>query len=407
MQNFFSSIDFKKEFDKFNAASKKMINDMLRKMFTNQIKENFLIRILCDIQEDSNYKQNYHKWFEEYFPEGLPDTVANDFNIKKEICNYIVGSHSSRTILKSKEEISILYSDNKYASLIKHDVFLALEIRTFAGKLYRKENLFLVDQLLYYPMMLKLFALINILGSKINEINDSVLNALLLNIWQKALGVFAMVDYGTLDNGYTMARGMIESYVTLITLYYFPNAKKKYNKFTEYKIDKLSQDNYSDEFLALYNKIDTKQVTINDYLNYGWYDDIIEFLYMQKNIRYTFSSMFRLHEMKNTISDSSLLEALYKRCHGFVHGNTIINKFHIICYIELSQILYLCLVPLCKILNIKAEVNSVDLIKELDDAYKNITNLKGKTLEMNLVDFYNEKYKIFIMKNIKSSIFNW
>lgn len=144
-------------------------------------------------------------------------------------------------------------------------------------------------------MMLKLFALMNILGTNINQTHDSVLNGLFLNIWQKALGVFAMIDYGTLDNGYTMARGMIESYVTLITLYHFPNAKKKYNKFTEYKIDKISQDIYSDEFLALYNKIDTKQVTINDYLNYGWYDDIIEFLYMQKNVKYTFSSMFRLH----------------------------------------------------------------------------------------------------------------
>lgn len=393
MQNFIPPIDFKKEIDKFNSASKKMINDMLRKMFTNQIKENFLIRILCEIVEDSNYKQNYHKWFEEYFPEGLPDIGANDFNIKKEICNYIVGSHSLRTSLKSNEEISILYSDNKYVSLIKHDVFLALEIRTYAGRLYRKENLILGNQLLYYPMMLKLFALMNILGTNINQIHDSVLNGLFLNIWQKALGVFAMIDYGTLDNGYTMARGMIESYVTLITLYYFPNAKKKYNKFTEYKIDKLSQDIYSDEFLALYNKIDTKQVTINDYLNYGWYDDIIEFLYMQKNVRYTFSSMFRLHEMKNTVFDSSLLETLYKRCHGFVHGNTIKSKFSIICYIELSEMLYLCLVPLCKILNIKAEINSVDLIKELDDEYKNITNLKEKTLEINLDDFYNEKYK--------------
>lgn len=55
--------------------------------------------------------------------------------------------------------------------------------------------------------------------------------------------------------------------------------------------------------------------------------------------------------------------------------------------------LYLCLVPLCKILNIKAEVNSVDLIKKLDYEYKNITNLKEKNLEINLDDFYNEKYK--------------
>lgn len=393
MQNFIPPIDFKKDIDKLNAATKKMINDMLRKMFTNQIKENFLIRILYDIQEDSYYKQNYHKWFDEYFFAELPVISENDYNIKKEICNYIVGSHSSRTSLKSKEEISILYSDNKYVSLIKHDVFLALEIRTHAGKLYRKENLILENQLLYYPMMLKLFALMNILGSKFNQINDSVLYGLFLNIWQKALGVFAMVDYGTLDNGYTMARGMIESYVTLTTLYYFPNAKKKYNKFTEYKIDKLSQDKYSNEFLALYNKIDTKQVSINDYLNYGWYDDIIEFMYMQKNVRYTFSSMFRLHEMKNTIFDSSLLEALYKRCHGFVHGNTIINKFHIICYIELSQMLYLCLVPLCKLFNIKADVNNVDLIKELDEEYKNVTKIREKTLEINLDDFYNEKYK--------------
>ena len=168
---------------------------------------------------------------------------------------------------------------------------------------------------------------------------------------------------------------------------------QKRNIINLLNIDKISQDIYSDEFLALYNKIDTKQVTINDYLNYGWYDDIIEFLYMQKNVKYTFSSMFRLHEMKNTVFDSSLLETLYKRCHGFVHGNTIISKFPIICYIELSEMLYLCLVPLCKILNIKAKVNSVDLIKELDDEYKNITNLKDKTLEINLDDFYNEKYK--------------
>lgn len=55
--------------------------------------------------------------------------------------------------------------------------------------------------------------------------------------------------------------------------------------------------------------------------------------------------------------------------------------------------LYLCLVPLCKILNIKAEVNSVDLIKKLDYEYKKITNLKEKNLEINLDDFYNEKYK--------------
>ncbi len=53
---------------------------------------------------------------------------------------------------------------------------------------------------------------------------------------------------------------------------------------------------------------------------------------------------------------------------------------------------------LCKVLNIKAKVNSFDLIKELDDEYKNITNLKGKTLEMNLDDF--------ILKNIKSKFFN-
>lgn len=67
------------------------------------------------------------------------------------------------------------------------------------------------------------------------------------------------------------------------------------------------------------------------------------------------------------------------------------NQFGITCYIELSSMLYLCLIPLCKIFKIEVKVNDIDLIKELDEEYKNIESLKDKVSKTNLLEFYNHK----------------
>lgn len=356
-----------------NAINKET-NKILKQLFKNKINGSFLIKIkstvICEL---GNQMFKYYPNILNYSAmiTGKEETIEYD------ICRIIIGTHRHHSIFLSKEEIRNNEKNEKYQKQLVKETIEKIKLRQYSSAFYRKKQLIIGDEFLYFSVPYELFAIC--MKSTILISNSS--NWLAVNysdIVNIALSALTLMENNFLSNAYPLCRGMIELYIKTLILQKHPEVKEVYWEFMEFEVKQscCSQE-YPDKFNELYTKrkYQSYKNKVN-FLHYGWLDNINYYNLQTKN-RYSLYGIFDylMRDANDTLCDTlNNIKRLYKMCHGYTHGNAIYVKYQLLQYFEISMMIYYVIRSIfheiCSKSNIDISNDDLNIIEILDRDYK-------------------------------------
>ena len=357
-----------------NTFNPKVINEetnkTLKQLFKGKINGNFLIKIKSSviIKLSTQLLEYYNFRFDsERIVTGHDETPEYD------ICRMIVGIHRHHSIFLSKEEIRNNEKSESYQKQIVEETIEKIKLRQCGSAFFRKKQLIIGDEFLYFPVPYELFAMCM---KSVLLLNNSS-NRLAVNygdIVSTALSALALMENNFLSNAYPLCRGMIELYIKTLILQKHPEAIESYAEFSGFEIEQsCCSQKYPEEFNKLYEQRKNQSSKSRvDYLHYGWLDSIVAYNSTENN-RYSIYGIFDylMRESNDTQSDSlNEIKRLYKMCHGYTHGSTIHVKYPLLQYFEISMMIYYVVrnvfTEICNISNIDISDNEPNIAEIVD-----------------------------------------
>lgn len=345
-------------------------NKTLKQLFKGKINGSFLIKIKSTviIKLGIQLLEYYNFHFDsERIVTGRDETPEYD------ICRMIVGIHRHHSIFLSKEEIRNNEKSESYQKQIVKETIEKIKLRQYGSAFFRKKQLIIGDEFLYFPVPYDLFAMCM---KSVLLLNNSS-NRLAVNygnIVSTALSALTLMENNFLSNAYPLSRGMIELYIKTLILQKHPEAIKAYDEFSNFEIEQsCCSQKYPEKFNELYEKRKNQSPKSKvDYLHYGWLDSIVAYN-STENDRYSIYGIFDylMRESNDTQSDSlNEIKRLYKMCHGYTHGSTIHVKYPLLQYFEISMMIYYVVrnvfTEICNISNIDISDNEPNLAEIVD-----------------------------------------
>lgn len=357
-----------------NTFNPKVINEetnkTLKQLFKGKINGSFLIKIKSSviIKLSTQLLEYYNFRFDsERIVTGHDETPEYD------ICRMIVGIHRHHSIFLSKEKIRNNEKSESYQKQIVEETIEKIKLRQCGSAFFRKKQLIIGDEFLYFPVPYDLFAMCM---KSVLLLNNSS-NRLAVNygdIVSTALSALTLMENNFLSNAYPLCRGMIELYIKTLILQKHPEAIKAYDEFSNFEIEQsCCSQKYPEKFNELYEKRKNQSSKSKvDYLHYGWLDSIVAYN-STENDRYSIYGIFDylMRESNDTQSDSlNEIKRLYKMCHGYTHGSTIHVKYPLLQYFEISMMIYYVVrnvfTEICNISNIDISDNEPNLAEIVD-----------------------------------------
>lgn len=357
-----------------NTFNPKVINEetnkTLKQLFKGKINGSFLIKIKSSviIKLSTQLLEYYNFRFDsERIVTGHDETPEYD------ICRMIVGIHRHHSIFLSKEEIRDNEKSELYQKQIVKETIEKIKLRQYGSAFFRKKQLIIGDEFLYFPVPYDLFAMCM---KSVLLLNNSS-NRLAVNygdIVSTALSALTLMENNFLSNAYPLCRGMIELYIKTLILQKHPETIKAYDEFSNFEIEQsCCSQKYPKKFNELYEKRKNQSSKSKvDYLHYGWLDSIVAYNSTENN-SYSIYGIFDylMRESNDTQSDSlNEIKRLYKMCHGYTHGSTIHVKYPLLQYFEISMMIYYVVrnvfTEICNISNIDISDNEPNLAEIVD-----------------------------------------
>lgn len=357
-----------------NTFNPKVINEetnkTLKQLFKGKINGSLLIKIKSSviIKLSTQLLEYYNFRFDsERIVTGHDETPEYD------ICRMIVGIHRHHSIFLSKEEIRNNEKSELYQKQIVKETIEKIKLRQYGSAFFRKKQLIIGDEFLYFPVPYDLFAMCM---KSVLLLNNSS-NRLAVNygdIVSTALSALTLMENNFLSNAYPLCRGMIELYIKTLILQKHPKTIKAYDEFSNFEIEQsCCSQKYPKKFNELYEKRKNQSSKSKvDYLHYGWLDSIVAYNSTENN-RYSIYGIFDylMRESNDTQSDSlNEIKRLYKMCHGYTHGSTIHVKYPLLQYFEISMMIYYVVrnvfTEICNISNIDISDNEPNLAEIVD-----------------------------------------
>lgn len=380
------------QFMQVARAIAKENNKTLKLLFKDKINGSFLIKIKNEVLTGLGTE------FCRIFSLNFDNTrvVTGDSETPEyDICRMIIGVHRHYSVFLTKEEIQMNQNDAEYQKKLVVEVIEKVRLHQFCNLFFRKKQLILGDEFLYFPVPYELFALCMRFNYILLE-NHSPILVYYVDIINNALSALTLMENNLLSNAYPSCRSLIEQYLKVLILQRHPECVGTYAKFCNFEIEQscCSQE-YPDEFLCLYsNRVLPSVKNKIDFLHYGWLDDIPTYTtitnrysiygileYLQKNAN---------EELCNALSQ---LKTLYKGCHGYTHGSSVHVKYPLLQYFEISTMLYYIVkdtfLYLHKELKIEMLYSDKTLIECLERDFKKLyTQYKIRTAK-NFELYYN------------------
>ena len=402
MNNFPFMPQFNQNPKQMLAELERMTNEMIRQnnqalknLFKNEIKESFLIQVLEKIKKEhpdiANYYRNAFNMNIENILQGSDDRIDYD------ICCHIVGVHKSNILFLRDDEKGNLQNDNNYRQKLADKVYEHIKLRQYGSSFFRNLSFMAGDKFLFFNLGYDLF----VTTMKLCEIVDtepvkkSKMHMFYTSIILELISVLTLIENGLLMQAFPQCRNLIELYFKYEVLFDNQKEIKEYNKFTGYEIDYACNYEFPKEFLDKYDS-HKEEVSIFDYLHYGWIDSIFDFNYLGKDKKYSIPGLYNYIKMKHKDNNNiDELKELHNRCHMFSHGSTISKAFPIQTYFEMMPILFYIIravtIDISNILKEKISDNNIDLIKLIEQDWKEFTN-KSKILNIeNVKKYYKMK----------------
>ncbi len=373
----------------------------LCRLFAGKIKANFLLSIKSKVIETiGNDMPKYFDFNADLakMAMGVDDMMTMDY----EICKIIVGIHRSNMIFVDDNTRRVKETNDDYCSQLVENVITHIKLRPFASAFFRKMPIINGESFIYFPLPYDLFAIsiqMNYLLSANEAINklDTRLRIYFVQIANKCAAALSMLEDNFLDNAYPICRGIIELYLKLIVVIYYPNIKDKFFKFADFEIRQTCcEQEYPEEFNVLFdNRISKFVKTKVSYLHFGWVDDVPDYHKIVKTNPYSMDGLFAFITFIANDKDNPLfthLEMLYKMCHGYTHGSVSGSKYPLLHYFEISSMLYYTIEHsyrlLCDILEIPTNIADIDIIKKTDRDYGVMTEQYNKRSTKNFEKYY-------------------
>lgn len=375
-------------------------NKALRELFKTKINSSFLIKIksmvLLKLGPD----------LFRYYPIRFDNATmvsGNEETPEYDICRIIIGVHRHHSIFLSEHEIRKMQRSEAYQTRLVTEVIEKIQLREFGSTYFRKKQLLLGDEFLYFPVPYELFAMcarsIYLMHNDSHTISDSLLAFDYHNILRTALSSLTLLEDNLLSSAYPLCRGMIEQYLKVLILKRHPEHYQHFEKFRQFEIDQsCCSQNYPDAFIHLYNKrcLPSCDSKVN-YLHYGWLDEIKEYT-TQKPHRY---SIYGILEYLMHDADDSQCEVLnqiaklYKMCHGYTHGSALFVKYPLLQYFEISIMLFHIVTA---VFNNIHEILNVDLLPEdklLLDILNRDYSILSKQYSIRTGSLFDSYYNIY------------
>lgn len=363
----------------------------LRNLFKKEIKESFLIQMSEKVKVDHpdifKYYKNAFNMSLESILQGIDDRIDYD------ICCHIVGIHKSNILFLRDDEKGNLQNDSKYKQQLSNKVYEHIKLRQFGSLFFRNQPFMSGDRFLYFKLGYDLFVMTTYMLNIVDktEVKASPFHRFYTSILSELISVLTLIENGLLMQTFPQCRNLIELYFKYEVLFKNPQAIDEYMKFTDYEIHYTCYYEYPKEFLDKYNKCG-KNISIIDYLHYGWIDAIFDFGYLEKDKKYSIPGLYNYLKMlkkPNRIFDE--LKDLHNRCHMFSHGTTITKTYPIQTYFEIMPILFYTVrgivIDIANILQDHLIFNDVEMLDMLNSDWNEFSK-KSKIMNIDNVKQY-------------------
>ena len=315
-------------------------NKTIKELFKDKINGSFLIKIKSEVlNKIAPELLNYYpfQFDNKIILTGTDETPEYD------ICRIIVGVHRHHSIFLSEQKIRESQRNAAYQEQLVNEVIEKIRLRHFGSVFFRRKQLLLGDEFLYFPVPYELFVMCMRSICLISE-NASSFFVEYGDILNNALSSLTLMENNFLSNAYPLCRGMIEQYLKVLILKKHPENYKDYERFCNFEIEQsCCSQKYPDEFIELFDKrILSSSKSKVDYLHYGWLDNIESYDIKSTN-RYSIYGIIDYLMAEADDEQYSILnhiKSLYKMCHGYTHGSTVHVRYPLLQYFEISVMLY-------------------------------------------------------------------
>lgn len=315
-------------------------NKTIKELFKDKINGSFLIKIKSEVL--NKMALDLFNYYPFQF-DNKKILTGTDETPEYDICRIIVGVHRHHSIFLSEQEIRENQRNAAYQEQLVNEVIEKIRLRHFGSVFFRRKQLLLGDEFLYFPVPYELFVMCMRSICLISE-NVSSFFIEYGDILKNALSSLTLMENNFLSNAYPLCRGMIEQYLKVLILKKHPENYKDYERFCNFEIEQsCCSQKYPDEFIELFDKrILSSSKNKVDYLHYGWLDNI-ESYDTQSTNRYSISGIMDYLMAEADDEQYSILnhiKPLYKMCHGYTHGSTVHVRYPLLQYFEISVMLY-------------------------------------------------------------------
>ena len=366
----------------------------LKRLFNSKIKQSFLIDILHRVE--SIILPDISKYYDMSI--NNEKLVSGDMGgIEYEICRMIVGVHRSNCIFITEEERVRFEKDELYKNGLTNSVVEYIKLRDYAAEMFRKKQIVLGDEFLFFPVPYKLFVLCVKSLDILNEYNQyDVLRQFYVSIFNKSLAALTLIEDNFLDNAYPICRLVLELYFKLLLIEIRPELLEEHNAFADYDMKKsCCGQNYTKEFeFKFKNRKDKVSKSKIEFLHYGWLDCLDDYHETVDNKSYSIAGIISYLEKKNYYKkDFSAIKVLYTRCHTYTHGNVEMSKYPLLHYFELSIILGLVLSDVYTMLvehaKVDNKINEIDVLDSMLVDFNKLIDQYNKKSTENFEAYYN------------------
>lgn len=315
-------------------------NKTIKELFKDKINGSFLIKIKSEVlNKIAPELLNYYP----FQFDNKKILTGTDETPEYDICRIIVGVHRHHSIFLSEQEIRESQRNAAYQEQLVNEVIEKIRLRHFGSVFFRRKQLLLGDEFLYFPVPYELFVMCMRSICLISE-NASSFFVEYGDILNNALSSLTLMENNFLSNAYPLCRGMIEQYLKVLILKKHPENYKDYERFCNFEIEQsCCSQKYPDEFIELFDKrILSSSKSKVDYLHYGWLDNIESYDIKSTN-RYSIYGIMDYLMAEADDEQYSILnhiKSLYKMCHGYTHGSTVHVRYPLLQYFEISVMLY-------------------------------------------------------------------
>lgn len=315
-------------------------NKTIKELFKDKINGSFLIKIKSEVL--NKMALDLFNYYPFQF-DNKKILTGTDETPEYDICRIIVGVHRHHSIFLSEQEIRENQRNAAYQEQLVNEVIEKIRLRHFGSVFFRRKQLLLGDEFLYFPVPYELFVMCMRSICLISE-NVSSFFIEYGDILKNALSSLTLMENNFLSNAYPLCRGMIEQYLKVLILKKHPENYKDYERFCNFEIEQsCCSQKYPDEFIELFDKrILSSSKSKVDYLHYGWLDNIESYDTKSTN-RYSIYGIMDYLMAEADDEQYSILnhiKSLYKMCHGYTHGSTVHVRYPLLQYFEISVMLY-------------------------------------------------------------------